>query len=193
MVGLRECSRVLDRVPEGLRQRSEADASRHSLAGLLVEYAAGDEDTLDQFDVNAERLKRAPGNQQKGPPGVRSIFPQSETWRRALLPDSRVRATGRSNATPCQPSTTAGPDAPSPSRKRPSVSDHREPARPAIIAALRANTDDTWVPSCSRSVLAAHQPSSAEQSYPHGSLIHTPYSPTESAVVTRSVNDFRSV
>ena len=47
---------------------------------------------------------------------------------------SRVRASGLSNRTPCQPSETCGPETPRPSRKRPPVNTSRLAAVIAVIA-----------------------------------------------------------
>ena len=51
---------------------------------------------------------------------------------------SRVRAIGLPNGTPCQPSTTCGPDAPMPSRKRLFDRACRVSAVMAVQAGVRA-------------------------------------------------------
>ena len=57
---------------------------------------------------------------------------------RTISTYSRVRPSGLSNRTPCQPSETCGPDTPRPSRNRPPDSVSRVAAVIAVIAGVRA-------------------------------------------------------
>ena len=57
---------------------------------------------------------------------------------RTMSTYSRVRASGLSNRTPCQPSETCGPETPRPSRNRPPDSVSRVAAVIAVIAGVRA-------------------------------------------------------
>ena len=68
---------------------------------------------------------------------------------------SRVRCTGRSNGTPCQPSITCGPLAPIPRISRPSDTAWTPCAVIASIAGVRAPSWAMPVASRSRSVTAA--------------------------------------
>ena len=68
---------------------------------------------------------------------------------------SRVRCTGRSNGTPCQPSITCGPLAPIPRIIRPSDNVWTPWAVIASIAGVRAPSWAIPVASRSRSVTAA--------------------------------------
>ena len=85
--------------------------------------------------------------------GLPSSLPSSGSWNsspwyssgpsrasalRTISTYSRVRASGRANGTPCQPSDTCGPDTPSPSRKRPPDSTSSVAAVIAVAAGVRA-------------------------------------------------------
>ena len=50
-----------------------------------------------------------------------------------------------------------------------------------MVAGVHAYTDSTCVPSVTRRVVAAAQPSTGPASNPHGSLTHTPARPRSSA------------
>ena len=68
---------------------------------------------------------------------------------------SRIRAIGRANGTPCRPSITCGPDAPSPSANRPPDMFDSVIAVCAIATGVRV---PSWMmpdPSSIRSVRAA--------------------------------------
>ena len=60
---------------------------------------------------------------------------------RTISTVSRMRASGRLNETPCRPSITCGPEAPSPSRNRP-------PDRLDSVIAVWATTTGERVPTC---------------------------------------------
>ena len=68
---------------------------------------------------------------------------------------SRVRASGASKLTPCQPSMTCGPLVPIPSRNRPPDSCCMDMADIASIAGVLAPSWAIPVPSAIRSVRAA--------------------------------------
>ena len=98
-----------------------------------------------------------------------------------------MRASGRSNRTPCQPSDTCGPETPSPSRKRPSLSRSRLAAVIAVIAGVRAGICITAEPIAMVEVWAASQASTVGLSEPYASAAHTTSYPSDSACrVSRS-------
>ena len=68
---------------------------------------------------------------------------------------SRVRASGLFDGRPYQPSTTWGPDTPSPRRNRPPDMWSIVIADIAVAVGVRAASCTTEVPSCTRSVNAA--------------------------------------
>jgi hypothetical protein len=86
---------------------------------------------------------------------------------------SRVRSSGWSNRTPCQPSDTCGPDTPTPSRNRPPDSVSRVAAVIAVIAGLRAGICMIAEPTSTRSVCAATQDSTVTTSEPYASAAQT--------------------
>ena len=79
---------------------------------------------------------------------------------------SRVRASGWSNRTPCQPSDTCGPDTPRPSRNRPPDNVSSVAAVIAVIAGVRAGIWKIALPTSIRSVWAATQASTVAASEP---------------------------
>ena len=79
---------------------------------------------------------------------------------------SRVRPSGSSNRTPCQPSLTCGPETPSPSRNRPPDSVSSVAAVIAVIAGVRAGICITAAPRSIRSVRAPTQASTVGASEP---------------------------
>jgi hypothetical protein len=79
---------------------------------------------------------------------------------------SRVRASGFSNGIPYQPSTTCGPDTPSPITKRPPERWSSVMAAIAAAVGWRAESCMIAVPSLIRSVLAPHQASGVSTSEP---------------------------
>ena len=101
--------------------------------------------------------------------------------RRTISTYSRVRASGRANGTPCQPSDTCGPDRPRPSRKRPPESASSVAAVIAVIAGLRAGICMSPAPRSMRSVTALRCPSTETASCPHASATHSESSPARSA------------
>ena len=72
---------------------------------------------------------------------------------------SRVRASGLSNRTPCQPSETWGPETPRPRRNRPPESVSRVAAVIAVMAGVRAGIWKMAEPTSICSVCAATQAS----------------------------------
>lgn len=79
---------------------------------------------------------------------------------------SRVRASGFANGIPYQPSTTCGPDTPSPRMKRPPERWSSVIADIAVIAGWRAEIWVTAVPSLSLDVDAPHHASGVRPSEP---------------------------
>ena len=79
---------------------------------------------------------------------------------------SRVRASGLANGAPYQPSTTCGPDTPTPAMKRPPDRWSRLSAAIAVAAGARAESCMIAVPSLIRSVCAPHQASGVSASDP---------------------------
>ena len=94
---------------------------------------------------------------------------------------SRVRASGLANGRPYQPSTTCGPDTPSPSTNRPPERWSIVIAAMAVAAGWRADSWTIAVPSLIRSVRAPHQASGVRQSEPYASAVHTESKPSRSA------------
>ena len=86
---------------------------------------------------------------------------------------SRVRARGFENGWPYQPSTTCGPDTPSPRIRRPLERWSRVSACIAVAAGVRAESCTTAVPSLMREVWAPIQASGVKASEPHASAVHT--------------------
>ena len=70
---------------------------------------------------------------------------------------SRVRASGFSNVCPYHPSTTWGPDTPSPSTKRPPDRWSMVRAAMPIAVGVRADSWHSAVPRRTRSVCEPHQ------------------------------------
>ncbi len=85
---------------------------------------------------------------------------------RTMSTYSRVRASGLSKRTPCQPSETCGPETPSPSRNRPPESVSRVAAVMAVFAGVRAGIWKTAEPTSICSVCAAIQVSTVAASEP---------------------------
>jgi hypothetical protein len=81
-----------------------------------------------------------------------SSGPSRASARRTISTYSRVRASGRANGTPCQPSDTCGPETPNPSRKRPPERTSSVAAVMAVIAGVRAGIWSRPEPSPTRSV-----------------------------------------
>ncbi len=79
---------------------------------------------------------------------------------------SRVRASGLANGSPYQPSTTCGPDTPSPSMKRPPLRWSMVIAAIAVAVGRRALIWMIVVPSLTRSVCEPHQASGVSASLP---------------------------
>ena len=88
---------------------------------------------------------------------------------RTMSTYSRVRASGRANGTPCHPSTTCGPETPSPSRKRPPESTSSPVAVMAVMAGVRAGIWKMAEPMSMRVVWAAIQASMVAASVPYAS------------------------
>src|SRR5690242_1717696 len=97
---------------------------------------------------------------------------------------SRVRASGRANGCPYQPSTTCGPDTPNPSTKRPFERWSRVSACIAQAAGVRAESCATDVPSRTDDVLEPHQASGVKASDPQDSAAKTASNPASSAAST---------
>ena len=94
---------------------------------------------------------------------------------------SRVRPSGLPQATPCQPSTTCGPDVPSPSSSRPPESWSSVAAVIAVIAGVRAGICMIAVPIPICSVVAAIQEATVTASAPQASEVQTESKPSRSA------------
>ena len=122
-----------------------------------------------------------------GSTGSRNSLPSYSTtasrasMRRTISTYSRVRASGRANGTPCQPSDTCGPDSPSPSRKRPPERVSSVAAVIAVIAGVRAGICISPEPRSIRSVTALRCPRTETTSCPQASATHTESSPARSA------------
>ncbi len=85
---------------------------------------------------------------------------------RTMSTYSRVLASGLPKATPCQPSTTCGPETPRPRRKRPPESWSIVSAVVAVRVGVRAGICMIAVPTRMRSVRAAIQQSGDTASEP---------------------------
>jgi len=85
---------------------------------------------------------------------------------------SRVRASGLSNRTPCQPSDTCGPETPRPSRKRPPDSVSSVAAVIAQLAGLRPGIWKIAEPRSMVLVCAPTQASTVAASEPYASATH---------------------
>src|ERR1700744_2203554 len=99
---------------------------------------------------------------------------------------SRIRASGLANGWPYQPSTTCGPETPSPSTIRPPERWWRDIASIAVAAGVRAEICAIAVPSLIVVVAAPHQASGVSTSEPYASAVHTESNPRRSASRTVS-------
>src|SRR5437660_911980 len=99
---------------------------------------------------------------------------------------SLVLARGWANGWPYQPSTTCGPDTPSPSTARPPDRWSRVSACMAAPVGERADSCATEVPSRTRSVREPHQASGVNASDPQDSAANTASNPAFSAATTSS-------
>jgi hypothetical protein len=100
---------------------------------------------------------------------------------RTISTVSRIRVSGRPNATPCSPSITCGPDVPRPSRNRPPEMFDKVIAARAMATGVRV---PSWMipdPSSMRSVRAARYPSADGASAPHASATQQISRPSFSA------------
>ena len=91
---------------------------------------------------------------------------------RTISTYSRVFASGLPHAWPCQPSTTCGPDVPSPRRKRPPESRSSVAAVIAVFAGERPGICMIAEPSLILSVVAPSQERTVTQSVPQASAAH---------------------
>src|SRR5712691_5602786 len=112
---------------------------------------------------------------------------RSITWR-MIATYSRVRVKGFPNGTPCQPSTTCGPDGPMPQRNRLPDSACRVIAVIAAQAGVRAGICMMLVPALIRLVRARTQATGLTASLPYASPAHTASKPSRSASSTRSIS-----
>ena len=94
---------------------------------------------------------------------------------------SRVRWIGLPYDTPCQPSTTCGPDGPIPRMKRPPDSASIVIAVIAVMAGVRPGICMIPVPSRIFLVSAPIHDSGVIASEPYASAVHTESKPTRSA------------
>ena len=94
---------------------------------------------------------------------------------------SRIRMRGRSKGSPWSPSTTWGPEFPSPRRNRPSLTVCIESAVMAVLAAVRAQTCMMPVPSFIFWVRAARKASGEIASMPQASALQAWSMPSFSA------------
>ena len=94
---------------------------------------------------------------------------------------SRSHESGLSNGTPCHPSTTCGPDVPSPRTKRPPDSWSSVIAVIAVLAGERPGSCMMAVPSLIFFVCAPIHASGLTASEPHASAVHTEWKPAFSA------------
>jgi hypothetical protein len=88
---------------------------------------------------------------------------------RTISTYSRVFVSGFPHGSPCQPSTTCGPDVPSPSRKRPPESRSSVAAVIAAFAGVRPGIWRIAEPIFNVVVVAAIQLSTLTASVPHAS------------------------
>src|SRR6059058_6156977 len=100
---------------------------------------------------------------------------------------SRVRSSGLGNGTPYQPSTTCGPETPSPSDSRPPDKASNVAAVIAVAAGVRADSCTNPVPSLIRVVRAAYHVNGVNASEPYASAVQTESKPQSSAASTVSV------
>src|SRR5262245_11183782 len=98
-----------------------------------------------------------------------------------------MRSSGFAKGTPCSPSTTCGPLAPSPSRKRLPLIAASVSAVIAVIDGARALICMIPVPSPMRDVRAARNASGVTASWPHASADHATSTPSFSASHTKSI------
>ena len=101
--------------------------------------------------------------------------------RRTMSTNSLVRASGFGYGWPYHPSTTCGPDAPSPRMKRPLDRWSSVSAAIAVAAGVRAESCTIPVPSRIRSVWAPHHASGVRASEPYASADQTESNPRRSA------------
>jgi hypothetical protein len=99
---------------------------------------------------------------------------------------SRVRASGLGNFWPYHPSTTCGPDTPSPRMWRPPERWSNVSDAIAHAVGVRADSCTTEVPSRSRLVAEPHHASGVKASLPHASAVNTVSKPASSAAATSS-------
>lgn len=100
---------------------------------------------------------------------------------------SRVRASGFAKDMPYQPSTTCGPETPSPRMKRPPERWSIVIADIAVIAGWRADICVIAVPSLSVCVCEPHQASGVSPSEPYASAVQIESKPSFSASAIVSV------
>jgi hypothetical protein len=105
---------------------------------------------------------------------------------RTILTYSRVRASGFSNGRPYQPSTTCGPDTPTPRMKRPPERWSIVIAAIAAAAGWRADICMIAVPSLTLVVFAPHHASGVSTSDPYASAVQIESNPSRSASATAS-------
>ena len=106
-----------------------------------------DRDVLaHRVDGEPQRLARAVGQRQREVLALVARPSRGPAPCRTMSTYSRVRASGLSNRTPCQPSETCGPETPSPSRNRPPDSVSRVAAVIAVMAGVRAGIWKTAEP-----------------------------------------------
>ena len=91
---------------------------------------------------------------------------------RTISTYSRVFVSGFPHGSPCQPSTTCGPDVPSPSRKRPPESRSSVAAVIAVFAGVRPGICMIALPTLSLVVVAASHERTLTASVPHASAAH---------------------
>ena len=99
---------------------------------------------------------------------------------------SLVRASGLGNGWPYQPSTTWGPETPSPRTNRPPERWSIVWAAIAIAVGVRAESWQRDVPSRTRVVRDPHQASGVRASEPYDSAVQTESKPSRSASTASS-------
>ena len=99
---------------------------------------------------------------------------------------SRVRANGLGKRCPYQPSTTCGPDTPSPRMCRPPERWSSVNEAIAHAVGVRADSCTTEVPSRIRVVSRPHHASGVNASDPHASAVNTVSKFASSAAATNS-------
>ena len=107
---------------------------------------------------------------------------------RTISTYSRVFAIGLPQGSPCQPSTTCGPDVPSPSRKRPPESRSSVAAVIAVFDGVRPGICMIAEPTLIRSVVAAIQARTVTASVPQASAAHAESKPSRSASSASSIS-----